>query len=72
MNEDRVNELMAMPIPQKVIRAYMSLNGCDELDARRFFESNKTCLRIAMAVYDECKRKESNVKKYSYGRNHRI
>lgn len=55
MSEDRIKELMAMPIPQTVIRAYMSLHdGLSELDARTFFESNETCLRIAMAVYEEC------------------
>lgn len=65
MNEDRVKELMAMPIPQTVIRAYMSLNGCDELDARRFFESNETCLRIAMTVYDECEQeRKEEVRKH--------
>lgn len=62
MSEDRVKELMAMPIPQTVIRAYLSLHdGLNELDARTFFESNQTCLHIAMAVYDECEHERREV-----------
>jgi len=62
MSEDSIKELMAMPIPQTVIRAYMSLHdGLSELDARTFFESNETCLCIAMAVYDECEHERKEV-----------
>lgn len=50
MEEERIKELMAMRVSPTVLRSVMTIMNCNELDARRFLESNQTCWRIAEGV----------------------
>lgn len=50
MKEERIKQLMAMPISRSVLDSVMLVNKCDELNARVFLESNYTCRSIAETV----------------------
>lgn len=50
MKEERIKQLMAMPISRPVLDSVMLVKKCDELNARVFLESHYTCRSIAETV----------------------
>lgn len=51
--EKRKLRLLSMKVSEQVIKATMAEKKCDEIEARRFLESNQTALRIAERVVEQ-------------------